>query len=316
MERENLISVRNVNKSYKDKKVNSNICFTVQKNTICCLVGANGSGKTTLLKQLVGVEKSDSGEILINNVNINKDKSIISKNLSYQSQNVSNIFRGLKVKEAIYFTGILRGLSKKEARKQTYELTDKFKIDFLQDKLLGWLSGGERQIVSICITLIGYSPILIFDEPSNNMDIERKCILIEELTRLKKEENKTVVMISHDMTDFESIVDKLVIFYKGRILLEESCDRFYKEYNEKVKIIIKDKFENSVKFREDFSKDYDIKKSGDNYFFMLNRDNLDGILNIYKDNYLEKFSLELSNITLQDKFIKYINDIEEVKDNE
>lgn len=313
MNSENLIKVINVNKSYKNKKVNSYINLAVQKNSICCFVGANGSGKTTLLKQMVGVEKSDSGEIFINDININTDRNVVPECVSYQSQNVSNIFRGLKIKEAIYYTGILRGLSKKEARKQTDELMDKYEISFLKDKMLGWLSGGERQIVSICVTMIGYNSILIFDEPTNNMDIRRKHIFIEDLNRLKKEEGKTIVTITHDLTDFENIIDKLVIFHKGEIVLEESCENFYIEYNKKIKIMVKDKLDSSLKFREELSDRYEIKRTGDYYSFIIERDELDSILNIYKNSYLDDFNLELSNMTLQDKYIKFINNIEEIE---
>lgn len=316
IKRECIVEVYNLNKSYKKKKVNEDISISIKSNKISCIAGFNGSGKTTLLKQIVGIEKSDSGKILIKGIDINEDRNIITRNISYQPQNVSNIFRGLKVKEAIYYTGVLRGLSKIEAKKQMNKIIELFKINDLSEKLISYLSGGEKQLVSISMTLIGDNPVLIFDEPTNNLDPERKQLFIKELLRLKEIEKKSIIMITHDLSEFENVIDEIIVLHNGKILAQQSPNEICKDFNTKIKIFIKSSFNTNVDEIKNFANGHMLNKFGENYFYIAEKSELDNLLKIYKEVYMDKFGIELCNLSLQDRLLYFISNYKRENNNE
>ncbi len=303
----NIIQIRNVSKSYNGVKINNNISIDIKENEVHCIAGLNGSGKTTLIKQIVGIIKSDEGEILFNNDPINRDKNIVGNYVSYQPQNISSIFRGLKVHEAIYYIGILKGLPKKKCRDELNQLLSLFELYNIRNKLLSYLSGGEKQLVSLLMTLIGNNPILIFDEPTNNLDLERKEIFIKELIRRKRYYNNTILVVTHDLTEFEGIIDTISILYNGKLAITENPYNIFTDSNDKVKIIIRNINDIDQQLIREFANGYVLKKDGKDYCFIINKDDLEILLGKYKQIYIDEFNIELSHISLQDKFLNFIS---------
>ncbi|WP_202711552.1 ATP-binding cassette domain-containing protein [Sporosalibacterium faouarense] len=302
------ISVNNIVKSYADKIVNKNINLEIFKGEIYCLAGPNGSGKTTLIRQMMGLEKPDSGTIFIEgdeSLKGSKNSKFIGNYVSYQPQNVNGLLRGLKVKEAIYYVGKLKKMQKNKCREEVDRLIDLFQIKYLKDSLVSSLSGGERQLVNLCMTFIGYSPILVFDEPTNNLDVEKREVFIKEIMRCRKECNSTILLITHDLIEFEKVIDRIGIMFNGEILIIDSPSTLCKESNDLIKIILKHSSRLLTKILKE--EGYEIFDEKDYNYLIASKKDFNDIFNITQGFINEGVELSVSSINLQDKYFSIIN---------
>lgn len=197
------VEVKDLSFSYDNRKfVLNNLNFHCKDGSINVLLGLNGSGKTTLIKCLAGLLKPQSGEIIIEGKNL-KDISIKerAKIVSYVSQKNNNI-DDFSVYDYLSF-GTSSELefyeSPKEKQKQNIlKQAERFNISHLLDKKLGELSGGERQIVSICSAIIQNTKIVILDEPTSALDIKNQNIVLSIIKQIAKEEKKIFILSSHN----------------------------------------------------------------------------------------------------------------------
>lgn len=305
LENNKSIVIRNLTKTLNSKVVNKNISIEVNRGDVLCITGDTGAGKTTFLKQIVGIESIDEGIILINDDNISKNKRIIDKYIAYQPQNTMKIFKESKVKEAIYYTGILKKLDKEETKIRAYELIKKFKIEHLMNESLNKLSLGERQILNICMTFMGDSPILIFDEPLNNVDIERKEIFLNEVTRRKERYGHTVIIATNNANDYESTMDTMLVLYDGEVVLKGDPYNICSEFNEYVKLIIKNSNLVSNGLLNKFCRNNRMDQAGNDIYVIVRREEIISILESYEESYKSYFDIQISSMSITDKLLYF-----------
>jgi ABC-type multidrug transport system ATPase subunit len=305
------ISIKNVSKSYENKVVNNNLQLDIFKGEIFCLAGPNGSGKTTLIKQIMGLEKPDNGSIYIDGLDVKNNIESISYKISYQPQNVSSMLRGLKVREAIYYIGRLKKLEKQKCKTEVDRLISLFQISYISDCIIGSLSGGEKQLVNLCMTFIGANSILVFDEPTNNLDVEKKEIFMNEILRYKKMYNSTILIITHDLIEFEKVIDRISILYKGNILVTKSPSTLCLELNDLIKIMLK----NAPKELRDKlnNQDYHIYEEKEYHYLITSKDDFNNVFILTKPYLNKGVELSLSSINLQDKYFNIISNKGELK---
>lgn len=216
-----LLSVRNINKTYKGgKKANSNISVDILSGEIHGVLGPNGAGKTTLIRQICGLLKPDEGEILYKGYDILKDTRVIPHIMASMGQMVY-AQRALKVSEFIIFTGIYRGLSKAEAEEEMKTLIAYFGIDNLQGRLMSNLSGGESRIVCFIAAVIGHRELVILDEPTNDMDPEKRILLWTYVKKLRDEKKTTFILVTHNIYEAQDVVDRVSVILNGKLVLCE-----------------------------------------------------------------------------------------------
>lgn len=305
LENEKAIITKNLSKILGSKVVNKNISIEINKGEVLCITGDIGSGKTTFLKQLVGMESIIEGTILVNNENIVRNKRLLDKYVAYQPQNTMKIFKESKVKEAIYYTGLLKKLDKEETKIKGYELIKKFKIEHLINESLNKLSSGERQILNICMTFMGDNPILIFDEPLNNVDIERKEIFMNEVIRRKERYGHTIIISANDLSYYESIMDSMIVLYDGEVILKGSSYDICNELNNYVKLIIKNSNLVSNELLTKFCRNYRMEQVGNDIYVIIKRIDIGSILESYEKSYRTYFDIQISSMTITDKLLYF-----------
>lgn len=219
-----IIKVENISFRYSKQseyKLN-NISFDVYKNQILLLYGANGSGKTTLLKIIAGILEPTVGRVLIRNEN--KDFNIHqmtllerSRIISYVKQDYSNI-NNILVKDYLIL-GMINEL--KFYEKPTIEQINKviryaseLNITKLLDKKFFEISGGEKQLVVICQSLLQDSEILILDEPTAALDSDNQELVINTILKLVDEYNKTIILSTH-YKNYKNIIGCVVKTING-----------------------------------------------------------------------------------------------------
>lgn len=212
--------VRNLRKVYKKPEVvaNDGIDFVVQPGQSFGLLGSNGAGKTTLVRQLVGLLKPTSGEIRLFGdplLSGSRGDPRIGRTVAYLPQG-SLALGELKVVEAITWTGILRGCGSSTAEAETRDLLETLQLGSLADRQVRKLSGGQRRLVQIGMTLVGRLPVLILDEPTADIDpgLRRR---IWELLAERCRGGAALILVTHDVAEAEHVLDRVAIVDRGKV---------------------------------------------------------------------------------------------------
>ncbi len=212
--------VRNLRKVYKTPPVVANdaIDFVVQPGEAFGLLGSNGAGKTTLVRQLVGLLAPTSGEIRLFGDPLKggrRSESRIGRTVAYLPQGALALGE-LKVAEAITWTGMLRGCGRATAAAEADDLLDVLELGELADRQVRKLSGGQRRLVQIGMTLVGRLPVLILDEPTADID-PRLRRRIWELLADRCRSGSAMILVTHDVAEAEHVLDRVAILDRGKV---------------------------------------------------------------------------------------------------
>lgn len=215
-----MLKVKNLNKSFNNKKILKNITFNVEKGARLAIIGPSGCGKSTCLRCLNMLETPDGGDIIFDNINLMNNKNKLSEirrhiGMVFQS---FNLFLNLTVLENIILAPTkLKIMNKTESIKEAKELLKRFN---LIDKINNYpkeLSGGEKQRVAIIRTLIMKPKIILFDEPTSALDPEM-VNEVEDVIKTIAFEGMTMIIVSHEMKFIKNVATKVMFLKDGSIL--------------------------------------------------------------------------------------------------
>ena len=220
----NIIKVKNLTKSFKTGEeelvVLNDLSFTIDEGEYFSITGRSGSGKSTLLYQLGLLDDPNSGEIIIDGVNVstldtNEKTEFRLKELGYVFQDYA-LVPELTAIENTVLPLLMQGFSKKEAYKKAEAALTKVGLGHRINNLPSKLSGGEQQRVSIA-RAIGHDPKIIFaDEPTANLDSETADIVMKTFGELNKE-GQTVIIVTHE-PEYARLTRRAVKLGEGKIL--------------------------------------------------------------------------------------------------
>ena len=221
-----MIDVKELSFKYqrKGKLVLDKLNFSCEKGTVNVLIGLNGSGKTTLIKTIAGLLENYQGEVFIDGKNL-KGLSIKerAKKMAYVAQR-SNAVDDFPVLDYLLF-GTVNKMNfyqspKEEDEKKVLDCAEEFGITYLLDKRLGEISGGERQIVSICAAIVQDTNLVILDEPTSALDIKNQNKVLSLIKKIAGEQGKTFILSSHNPNHALYLDSNVVLLKDGKILKE------------------------------------------------------------------------------------------------
>ena len=218
------IEARDLVKSFKGRTVVNQVSLKVETGEIVGLLGPNGAGKTTSFYMIVGLERPDSGDVFVSDVNISNFPMYRRAELgiSYLTQEAS-IFRKLTVAENIMAILETLNLSKEDRKKRLNELLREFSIRHVEKRKGTELSGGERRRVEIARCLALEPKFILLDEPFAGVD-PLAVADIQEIIRYLKKRGMGILITDHNVRETLHIVDRAYILNEGKILLEGSAD--------------------------------------------------------------------------------------------
>lgn len=197
--KEEIISIKNINKKFNDKVVFENFNIDFYKNQVNCIIGKSGCGKSTLLNIISGVIENDNKDL----------QSIDKESISYIFQD-DRLIDWLTVKENITLV-IKRLYDKKKCEKLSNKYLELIGIKEYENYYPQMLSGGLRQRVNIARAFIYPSKFIIMDEPFKSIDIVNKEIIIDNFKNILKKEGRTVFFVTHDIDEALLLSDKIYI---------------------------------------------------------------------------------------------------------
>ena len=213
-----MLVIKKLNKSFKNNHVLKNISFNLEKGEIGVILGKSGAGKTTLIRCLNGLEKFDSGEIVIDNEVLNNSNDIQSKKgrIGMVFQNF-NLFPHMTVLQNIIEAPIsIFKIPNDEAIKKANELLTLVDLDNKGNFYPFQLSGGQQQRVAIARACALMPKVLCFDEPTSALDKETTQNIIKIMKKLKNQ-GMTILIITHDIDFAKEVADKLININNGII---------------------------------------------------------------------------------------------------
>lgn len=239
MDEKPIIAFQNCTKRFGDKMVLDNVSFIIENHALISILGRSGSGKTTLIRLLAGLEKLDSGKIMIDGRKVSENKNIL---IPAQKRNTGLIFQDLALfPHFTVYENIAFGLKLKEPFQYSdlaNQTLRQFNLSAMKDKYPNQLSGGQQQLVALARSWALNPEILLMDEPMANLDVKLKKQIRSKVTELMKGKSATVVYITHDHHEAMEISDRVLLLNKGRIVFSGSPDEMRKSENPDVKAFI------------------------------------------------------------------------------
>ena len=206
------LDLRSIKRLYGEKVVLDIPSLEIQEGKITGITGPNGSGKSTLINIISGMDKEFEGNILYNGRALDKE---VQKNMTHVFQK-PYLFRR-RVYENIAYPLRLRKTEKKQEEKLVKALIKNLEIDELINKKGHLLSGGETQKVALARALVFNPKLLLLDEPTSNIDPESIKIMEREIMRFNKENQGTVLIITHNLEQAERICDDIIYLSFGKV---------------------------------------------------------------------------------------------------
>ena len=226
----NSIEVINLSKSYGSKKAVSNVNFKINENEIVGLLGPNGCGKTTTIGMILGLLKPTSGKILINGIDIEKNKISLLSKMNFISPYIE-LPKKLKVKQNLIVYGKLYDI--KNLNEQIDYLSGKLRLNQLLNKVTGELSSGQKNRVSLAKALINDPTVLLLDEPTASLDPETGDFIRTFLENYKKERKISVLLASHNMEEVKRLCSSVMMMKDGSIIDSGTPDDLIKKHGRK-----------------------------------------------------------------------------------
>lgn len=214
-----MIEFVNISKKFKNDSIINNLSMKIEKNKITVFLGPSGCGKTTTLKMINKLVLPTSGKIYIDEEDIeNKDPITLRRNIGYVIQQ-TGLFPHLTIKENIEIIPKLAKMDIKKIEEKTRELMEMIGLEyeFFKDKYPAQLSGGQQQRIGVARAFATDPEIILMDEPFSAIDPINRTQLQNELIKLQKTYNKTVVFVTHDIKEAIKIADKICIMKDGNI---------------------------------------------------------------------------------------------------
>lgn len=205
------------------------VSLTIAAGEVLAFLGPNGAGKTTTIKMMAGLIKPDAGWVRIAGSDPHRNSAAL-QNLGAVLEGNRNLYWRLTPEENLEYFGVLKGLSRRAARKSGTELLERF--DLLQKRRtpVQNLSRGMQQKLAIAVALVHQPLLLLLDEPTLGLDVEAAQdvkVLVREIASV----GCAILLTTHQLGTAEELSDRIVIIQKGEILAESSTQQLIRQFS-------------------------------------------------------------------------------------
>ncbi|MEU3850388.1 ABC transporter ATP-binding protein [Streptomyces sp. NPDC029554] len=222
-----VLEVENLTRRFGPVLANDGISLRVRAGEVVGLLGHNGAGKTTLVSQIVGLLKPDAGSIRVAGADAVADPATARRCVALQAQSQAPM-DGLTPRTAIEVAGRLRGMSKAAVAAAARTLAEELDLhEWLDRRALPdgrGLSGGVRRLTAFAMAAVAPVPLVVLDEPTNDVDAARRRRLWDTVRRLG-DEGAGVLLVTHNVVEAERVVDELVVLDHGKVVAAGSPSR-------------------------------------------------------------------------------------------
>lgn len=219
------VKVINLKKKFGDIEVLKGVSFNVNPSEIFVIIGPSGSGKSVLLKHIIGLEMPDEGDILINGESI-LGANVLEKYRIAMVFQSSALLNSLTVEEnvGLYLTEH-RLKPPEEIKKIVREKLELIGLKGAENKMPSELSGGMRKRAAIARALVIEPQLILYDEPTSELDPIMAVTIAQEILNLKKRINTTSIIVTHDRDLAFAIGDRIAMLYEGKLIFVGTTEK-------------------------------------------------------------------------------------------
>ena len=224
------LEIIELSKTYRNKDAVKNISFKINKNEIIGILGPNGCGKTTTIGMILGLLKPTKGKILINGLEIEKQRVNLLNNLNFISPYIE-LPKKLTVRQNLDVYGRLYDV--KNLKEKIEYLTEKLRLNEIINKITGELSSGQKNRVSLAKSIINDPIVLLLDEPTASLDPETGDFVRTFLEDYQKERKTSILLASHNMSEVERLCSSVLMMNNGIIIDQGNPKDLIKKHGRK-----------------------------------------------------------------------------------
>lgn len=249
----------------KKKYLIKNCSINLSAGKSLAIIGSNGAGKSTLMKIISGIMQPSEGTIkILDYVPYERNKSF-QKKLGVVFGHKSSLLWDLPAKYSFDLHKTIYGIDDINYERRLKHLTSILSMEKCLERKVKNMSLGERVKSDLIMNLLHSPELILLDEPTIGVDMESKMMIREFINYEKEKNNRTFILTSHDPTDIENCCDEINILAKGEIVLAEDTSNLKKRYQQKVKIILKNKELNQELIKENI-----LSWSSQAEFYLIN----------------------------------------------
>lgn len=285
-----MITIHNLSKDIGKKHILKHINLTINKGDTIALVGPNGAGKSTLIDCMLGNKKLTSGDIDGQHLILDHNKTSVLYQQTYFTPNMK-VYQIIELFQNLY----PNALTKEEIKAIT--LFDDALLNTEAEKI----SGGQKRILDVALTLIGRPDLIILDEPTVGMDTLTRRRFYD-LIKTLKSEGKTILFTSHYIEEVESLSDRIVVLHQGEIV-RDSTPRALREESTQKQLVLPRKYEVITKHISEISSS---KIEGE--YLVINTSQIDEVIKVLIDEQINFEHVEITNESLLDRVFKVVEE--------
>ena len=315
-----MIQVENITKRYGNFTAVDGINFEIDEGEIVGFLGSNGAGKSTTMNMITGFIEPSEGRIIVDGYDISKKPQKAKKQIGYMPEGVP-LYSDLTVKEFVSYMADLKGCTKKIKREEVNKVLSETGLIDVQNKLTKNLSRGYKQRVSMAGALVGDPKVIILDEPTVGLDPKQ----VTEIRSLIKELGKkhTVILSSHILSEVSQICNRVIIINKGKIIAIDTPENLENKViqNNAVYVTVEDLENKMDNVKEKLNDVTDIELVSENddktkKYIIKGEKDIDlrkEIFEVFAKEGITIFEMKKADTTLEEAFMKLINDSTENK---
>ena len=210
-----LVSVNNLSKNFSSFEAVKEISFSINESEILGLLGPNGCGKTTTIGMMLGLLKTTSGEVIINGLNVEKNRINLLKKMNFISPYIE-LPKKLTVKENLMVYGKLYSVN--NINNRIDYLTETLRLSEFINKKTGELSSGQKNRVSLAKAVVNDPDILLLDEPTASLDPETGDFVRTFIEKISSEKKMSILLDSHNMDEVKMLCKSILMMKDGKII--------------------------------------------------------------------------------------------------
>ncbi len=294
------LELKNVSKTFVDKKAVDNISLKIEKPSVYGLLGTNGAGKTTTIRMLLGIIKKDSGEIKWNGKNVDR-KSV---NFGYLPEE-RGVYPKIKIFDQLLYFAELKGMKRQEAEKEIKKWAEKLKVEEYMQMSAEKLSKGNQQKIQFMTAIIHNPELVVLDEPFSGLDPVNTEILKNIIINMVKN-GKYVIMSAHQMATIEEFCSDILILNRGKTVLQGNLKEIKEQYPANRLVVDVDR--NIEEYIKDLNLEIEIVKNN-NYIIKIDgEEKAHSLLKNLVSKEIKVGRFEIMKPTLNDIFIEKVGE--------
>ena len=298
-----ILEIKNLSKSFGEKKVIDKISFTCSSGIATGLLGRNGAGKTTTIRTVLGIITRDGGEVLLDGRPLPPYYSPIG----YLPEE-RGMYPKLKIEEQLVYFATLRNMSAKDAKKSLGYWLERFEMTEYQGKNFEVLSKGNQQKIQLIAALLHNPSIVILDEPFSGLDPVNALLLKSVVLELIAG-GKLVIFSSHQMNFVEDFCEEVVMIDKGVLVLDGNLNKIKQSYDRNKLFVRVRRSDRDITPLFKLPGVLGARKHNDGYMVSLEREELCGsVLAALTSSGVDIDDFHLVELTLNDIFIEKVGE--------